>query len=871
MYHKRLQEQIDAYFPKEKIGLNEFEDFLMAINKSCYENSQEHAIKSTLIPDHKGGHNNVELKDLLIHIASTYINADTNQIESQVNKSLERIGKFVKADRAYVFDYNFKDNTCSNTFEWCNEGVSKEIENLQKVPLEFVSHWVECHKTNKPFYIPDINLLKDEGTDSLKSILESQSIQSLITVPMVNKGELHGFVGFDSVKEKHEYTNEDVKLLFLFAQMLIHVFEKKKREQIILNQEEKYRNIIANMNLGLIEVDNEDTILHVNQSFCNITGYDSEELIGKKAFEILYSGERAELIKEKMHLRKKGSSDIYEIDGVNKQGEPKWYLVSGAPNYNDKNELIGSIGIQLDITNQKQMEIDLAAAKTKAEEAAKAKDIFLANMSHEIRTPLNAIIGIIRELGRENLTIQQLGYVQQGNTAAKHLLTIINNILDISKIEANEFLLEHKEFSLSSVISNIKSILYSRASDKNIKLNVFISPDLAPAHIGDAGRIRQVLLNLVDNAIKFTNEGKVTVFVEVIESNIEEQNLEISIIDTGIGMSEEFLQKVFKKFSQEDNAINRKYEGTGLGLVITRELIHLMGGTCNIESTRNQGTKISINLKLKIGTTNGFLEKREVEIKNSLQGKSVLIVEDNDMNRFIAVQSLKYFGCDVIEAHNGLEAISKVSILPFDLILMDIQMPVMDGIECTRKIREELKLHTPIIALTANAFKKDVETYLSLGMNNYVAKPFEEKVLHDIIQETLMNNVASAQAGTSTKLSSSEYYNLEYIKSISRNDPTFVPKLLEIFIEQTPGQVSEMVNLFASGNYQDIGKITHKLIPIADNLNINLIRDDLRSFETLLKNEEKDVPEITRLVTKISDILMKVVELLEIKLKSGNL
>lgn len=236
---------------------------------------------------------------------------------------------------------------------------------------------------------------------------------------------------------------------------------------------------------------------------------------------------------------------------MNKQGEPKWYLVSGAPNYNDKNELIGSIGIQLDITNQKQMEIDLAAAKTKAEEAAKAKDIFLANMSHEIRTPLNAIIGIIRELGRENLTIQQLGYVQQGNTAAKHLLTIINNILDISKIEANEFLLEHKEFSLSSVISNIKSILYSRASDKNIKLNVFISPDLAPAHIGDAGRIRQVLLNLVDNAIKFTNEGKVTVFVEVIESNIEEQNLEISIIDTGIGMSEEFCKKYLRNFHKK--------------------------------------------------------------------------------------------------------------------------------------------------------------------------------------------------------------------------------------------------------------------------------------------------------------------------------
>jgi CheY-like chemotaxis protein len=200
---------------------------------------------------------------------------------------------------------------------------------------------------------------------------------------------------------------------------------------------------------------------------------------------------------------------------------------------------------------------------------------------------------------------------------------------------------------------------------------------------------------------------------------------------------------------------------------------------------------------------------------------------------------------------------------------MDIQMPVMDGIECTRKIREELKLQTPIIALTANAFRKDVETYLSLGMNNYVAKPFEEKVLYDIIQETLLSNAIGKNANTATEYS--EYYNLEYIKSISKNDPTFVSKLLEIFIAQTPGQVSDMMTLLASGNYQDIEKITHKLIPIADNLKINLIKDDLLSFEYIMKSGKINTDEITRLVTKISDILMKVVELLEIKLKSGNL
>ena len=811
MYHNLLNEQITNFFPRKGNELIEFEEFLNSINKSYFDLFQEITNKTQL--NQGDNTHSPELKDLLIKIAFTYINIETEQINVQVNTSLEEIGKLVNADRAYVFEYDFINDECSNTYEWCAEGISKEIDNLQKFPLSNVPFWVSQHKKAQPFYIPDTSLLPDDGPNGLKEILVSQFIQSLITVPMIYQGELLGFVGFDSVKQKKSYSESDVKLLFLFAQILINVFERKKKDQLLFNQEEKYRNIIANMNLGLIEVDKNDVIQYINHTFCDITGFTQDELIGQKAYTVLNMGISEDIISNKMKLREAGQSDIYEMKGVHKNGEPRWFLISGAPNYNDKKELIGSIGIQLDITNQKKLELELEMAKIKAEEAVKAKDTFLANMSHEIRTPLNAIIGIIRELGREKLSEQQLSYVQQGNTAAKHLLTIVNNILDISKIEANEFLLEQKEFSLSSVISNIKSILYSKAVDKNLKLNIFISPDLAPAHIGDAGRIRQILLNLVDNAIKFTNEGKVTMIIDVLESKKQVQKLEITITDTGIGMSEEFLSKVFSKFSQEDNTINRKNEGTGLGLVITRELIHLMGGYCNIESKRNEGTKISIFLDLKLGTTAGLTEGREIEIKNTMQGLRILIVEDNDMNRFIAVQSLKHFGCIVEEAHNGLEAISKLGILQFDLVLMDIQMPVMDGIECTQKIRNELKLDIPIIALTANAFKKDVETYLRLGMNNYVAKPFEEKILYDIIKETLArkqsnNNSIGSQA------ESSEYYNLSYLNSISRNDNEFVKKMVEIFLEQTPGQVSEINELYQSGNYLDIGKITHKLIPI---------------------------------------------------------
>ena len=865
MYHNLLNEQIANFFPRKGNELIEFEEFLNSINKSYFDLFQEITNKTQL--NQGDNTHSPELKDLLIKIAFTYINIETEQINVQVNTSLEEIGKLVNADRAYVFEYDFINDECSNTYEWCAEGISKEIDNLQKFPLSNVPFWVSQHKKAQPFYIPDTSLLPDDGPNGLKEILVSQSIQSLITVPMIYHSELLGFVGFDSVKQKKSYSESDVKLLFLFAQILINVFERKKKDQLLFNQEEKYRNIIANMNLGLIEVDKNDVIQYINHTFCDITGFTQDELIGQKAYTVLNMGISEDIISNKMKLREAGQSDIYEMKGVHKNGEPRWFLISGAPNYNDKKELIGSIGIQLDITNQKKLELELEMAKIKAEEAVKAKDTFLANMSHEIRTPLNAIIGIIRELGREKLSEQQLSYVQQGNTAAKHLLTIVNNILDISKIEANEFLLEQKEFSLSSVISNIKSILYSKAVDKNLKLNIFISPDLAPAHIGDAGRIRQILLNLVDNAIKFTNEGKVTMIIDVLESNKQVQKLEITITDTGIGMSEEFLSKVFSKFSQEDNTINRKNEGTGLGLVITRELIHLMGGYCNIESKRNEGTKISIFIDLKLGTTAGLTEGREIEIKNTMQGLRILIVEDNDMNRFIAVQSLKHFGCIVEEAHNGLEAISKLGILQFDLVLMDIQMPVMDGIECTQKIRNELKLDIPIIALTANAFKKDVETYLRLGMNNYVAKPFEEKILYDIIKETLSrkqsnNNSIGSQA------ESSEYYNLSYLNTISRNDNEFVKKMVEIFLEQTPGQVSEINELYQSGNYLDIGKITHKLIPIADNLCINLIRDDLRTFEHILKNGNIDSGELGKLVLKISNVLMKVVELLEIKLKS---
>lgn len=294
-----------------------------------------------------------------------------------------------------------------------------------------------------------------------------------------------------------------------FCSFIQDISERKNAENQLKYQEEKYRNIIANMNLGLIEVDNNEIIKYVNQSFLEISGYEMNELIGKNPSKMFVFGENIEIMKNKQSLREKGISDIYQIPIKNKRGELRWWAISGAPNFDDKGNLLGSIGIHLDITEQKQLEIDLENEKLKAEEASKAKEAFLANMSHEIRTPLNAIIGFLRELSKQELTDLQKKYIENSSIASKHLLAIINNILDISKIEAGEMSLESEDFILEKSIANVVTVLYPKAQQKGISLNSKCNSLIAGVLKGDALRIEQILFNLVGNSLKFTQKGEI--------------------------------------------------------------------------------------------------------------------------------------------------------------------------------------------------------------------------------------------------------------------------------------------------------------------------------------------------------------------------
>lgn len=691
----------------------------------------------------------------------------------------------------------------------------------------------------------------DAGMERFRLSGQSRILNQVLELPAINKDGKEFPIEISVICFEQENKN-------YYCGFIKDISERKSNEIRIRKQEEKYRNIIANMNLGLIEVLPDETIVFANQSFAEISGYAVEELVGKKTSLFVPGDSVHPTLEEKLKLRLKGETDSYELQVKNKQGEPRWWYIAGAPNYNDKNELIGTIGVHLDITNQKKLEQELKVAKTLAEEASRAKEIFLANMSHEIRTPLNAIIGMIRELGREHLTPQQQLYLSHSETAARHLLNILNNVLDISKIEAGEFELDVKEFSLSSLISNVKSILQSKVQEKGLKFNVLISHDLSPCHLGDSTRIRQILINLIGNAIKFTDEGKISLIVDVVEESNHSQVIKFIISDTGVGMSKEFLGKLFSKFSQEDSNKNRRHEGTGLGMTITQEMVYLMNGSIHVESAKNQGTTIEVTIDLPVGDPSRLYTAQQGKRQEDLHGVQVLLVEDNDMNRYIATQSLKHFGCIVTEAFNGKDAIDKLNKKEFDIILMDIQMPVMDGVEATKLIRQDMAMTIPIVALTANAFKKDIDQYMAVGMNDFVTKPFEEVVLYN----TMISNV-SFKEKAEDNLKESDLYDLSKLSEISRGDKGFINQMVRIFIEQMPKSIEEMKQAIEENNLYGAGKIAHRIKPGVDNIGAALLSPLVKDIEFLARELEADPAKLSELTSKLDHLTQKVIAALK--------
>jgi two-component system, sensor histidine kinase len=745
-----------------------------------------------------------------------------------------------------------------------NRLLSKQI--LKYLPAGFIeseagSQFIEAVNNSYVAYERDIELLNHAFRLNEDEYIDiNQKLKDEINLKQVSISRLKDSIHSISVKSDSIIAeNNSDELLDIVNYLDGQINSRKQAEQMLRISEEKYRNITANMRLGLLEVDNDEIITFANLSFCEMSGYSIIELIGQKASDLFAKDDREGILKQKNELRKQGHSDAYEISLHDKHGDRKWWLISGAPHYNDKGEMIGSIGIHLDITKQKKLEYDLIEAKLQAEKSAQAKEIFLANMSHEIRTPMNAIMGMSHQLYKTSLNSRQSLYLDAIHNSAEHLLVIINDILDISKIEAGKLNLEHIGFNIGTLVKSAVQVMQHKAEEKGLMLGVSIDENISTVLIGDPYRVKQVLLNMLSNSIKFTEKGTVQIACKLKGKTDESQVLQVTITDTGIGMDDAYLSQLFAKFSQEDDSVARKYGGTGLGMSICKNLIELMDGTIDVSSKKNKGTSIIFTLPFIKGNESDMPEKEEINFDSAvLKGSRILLVEDNEMNRLVATTVLEHYEVYFKEAVNGQEAIEMLGKEKFDLILMDVQMPVMNGIAATHIIRERISKTIPIIALTANAIKGESDKCISAGMNAYISKPFEEAVLVRTIGSLLGKEINDQGDEKETAAAEESLFNLEDLRKISRGDEKFVTKIITMFIKIAPESVSEMKKALDRNDFEKVKSVAHSLKPSIDNLGITSMKTKIREIESLVLTDSSTA-HLQKLIDESHEIISSVI------------
>ena len=533
---------------------------------------------------------------------------------------------------------------------------------------------------------------------------------------------------------------------------IINITDRKLAEQTLRKHEEHYRQLVETMNEGLVILDAGGVITYVNNKYCDMFGYLRDELLGISVMEILNENNR-QILKAQFTSRSRGSQTSYELSVTHKQGYQVPIIVSPRPIFDNHDEFQGSFSVITNITERKQIEIALQEAKEEAESANQAKSEFLTNMSHELRTPLNAVLGYAQILQRriqDKATLDALDIIQH---SGEHLLTLIDDLLDLAKVEAGKIELDPTEINLYAFLTGIVGIIHSRIESKKLVLNFDAQPNLPQAVLVDEKRLRQVLLNLLSNAVKFTDQGQVEFVVEVLgkgwsDDGLPQTEIRFMIHDTGVGLSPDQLKLIFQPFEQVGEA-GKQAEGTGLGLAISRQIVNLMGGQLHVESEPGQGSRFWFDVTLPV--TDSIIEDlvEPVLLPIGYEGPrhKILIVDDKEYNRRMLVELLTPLGFEVSTANDGQQAVDVALAEQPDAILMDLVMPVKTGVEAVQELRQHPSMQqTVIITISASLLGEGRHKSQLVGSNAFLPKPINLSTLLTLLGEQLALTWVYAEA-----------------------------------------------------------------------------------------------------------------------------
>lgn len=644
------------------------------------------------------------------------------------------------------------------------------------------------------------------------------------------------------------------------------------------------RSLIEASRDPLVTINIDGKITDMNQATANITGISREKLTNTDFFDYFTEPQKAREVYQEVFAN--GSVADSPLTLRHKNGKLTDVLFNGSVYKDNNGKVLGVVIVARDVTEQKKIATELTEAKifaelatgiaeeaqskaekatVIAEEAVKAKQMFLSNMSHEIRTPMNAIIGFTKVVLKTELTGKQREYLAAIKVSGDALIVLINDILDLAKVDAGKMTFEHTPFKMASSLSSMLHLFEPKIQEKNLELVKEYDSRIPEVLVGDPIRLHQIILNLVSNAVKFTSEGKITVKVSLLEEDEQKATIKFAVSDTGIGISENKIENIFENFQQATSGTSRLYGGTGLGLAIVKQLVESQHGTIDVMSKIDEGSTFSFTLsfiKTKAEAESELeMEKPDEDAKNI----KILVVEDIPLNQLLMKTVLEDFGFEPDIAENGKIAIEKLQNKEYDIILMDLQMPEMNGFEATEFIRNKMNSQIPIIALTADVTTVDLAKCKSVGMNDYIAKPVDERLLHQKIINYVKKpvNQQKEEVAPISQQDIIRCINLDYLNHRTKSNPVLMMEMISLYLAQTPPLINSMVQSHKARDWKVLYKAVHKMIPSFSIVGISAEFENMAKKIQDYANAQTQEDEISELVSQLEKVCTQACKELE--------